>query len=643
MNLRRRVAAGFVVLCVLFLALVTLQLVVGDRLQTRHAERATRIDWMFDANRSVLQFMTDAETGVRGFQLTGDNAYLSPYNSGRSGAAVELDRLSVRADDAGIERLVAAESAAIQEWLYAYAVPIVNAGVADVDADRAARGKALFDDIRTANAAVTASIGAEREQLLVADQQTTNRVQLLFAALAVLVLITGLGIAYLHQRHLLQPVEHIRHTLRRLADGERSARAEPTGPAEMRAVIGTLNDLAAEIERLLNAEQARVGTVELRQRVAAELRTEREDPTENGRRLARMIATTLGADTVYGRYSVGRGATFAVSWPEHAPELDTEVIRRIRAGQPGKARDVPGMPGGIAVAISGDDDCPPGLILLSRPARPDWTEDERAVVAGLGRDIDHSVRQQRLALRQSRLISELRVLDEQKDVFVSTVTHELRTPLTSILGYTEMLADGESGELTPMQERSLAAILRNAHRLQATVGDLLLLDRDNKEIGVEAVPVDLAAMLTGVHGELAAAARTKRVDAVLTVDEAWVRGDGVQLARALRKLVDNAIKFTPSGGRFELRLHADGPDAVITVTDTGMGIPADDLPGLFTPFHRAANAMDQAVQGTGLGLAIVRNIVTEHGGTVTARSEVGAGSTFTIVLPALRTAVEQAA
>ncbi|GIF20729.1 signal transduction histidine kinase/CHASE3 domain sensor protein [Actinoplanes tereljensis] len=638
MNLRRRIAAGFAILCILFLTLVTLQLVAGDRLQAGHAERVAKIEWMLDSNRSVLQYMTDAETGVRGFQLTADRAFLGPYDSGRRGAFVELDRLAAGVDNTEITALVEAERAAAEQWLYGYGIPIVNADTIDMDPLRAAQGRGLFDDVRTANAAVAAAVDAEHARMVADDQRTTNRVQLLFAGLAVLVLITGLGLAFLHQRHLLQPVEHIRHTLRRLAEGERGARAEETGPAEMRAVIGTLNDLAGEIERLLTAEQARASTGELRQRVAAELRAKREDPVETGRRLARMIGAALGAEAVYGRCTVLRGATFAVSWPEQAPALDPELIQRIRAGQPGKARDVAGLPGGLAVPLSGDGDCPPGLVLVVRPDRPEWTEEERTVLAGLGREIDHALRQQRLQLRQSRLISELRVLDEQKDVFVSTVTHELRTPLTSILGYTEMLSDGEPGDLTPMQERSLAAILRNAHRLQATVADLLLLDRNNERIGTEAEPVDLAAMVTGVHGELAAAAEAKHVDSVLEVDPAWVRGDGVQLERALRKLVDNAIKFTPSGGRFELRLTVDGPNAVVTVTDTGMGIPADDLSGLFTPFHRAANAMDQAVQGPGLGLAIVRNIVSEHGGTVAVRSEVGQGSTFTVLLPALVTA-----
>jgi signal transduction histidine kinase len=167
------------------------------------------------------------------------------------------------------------------------------------------------------------------------------------------------------------------------------------------------------------------------------------------------------------------------------------------------------------------------------------------------------------------------------------------------------------------------------------VADLMLLDRSNERLSREPVPVDLAAVLTALHDELAVAARAKDQRCTLAAEPAWVRGDGAQLEHAARKLLENAIKFTPSGGRVELRLSADGPHAVLTVSDTGMGIPPGDMPGLFTPFHRAANAMDEAVQGPGLGLAIVRTIVTEHGGTVSARSELGRGSTFTVTLPAI--------
>jgi two-component system phosphate regulon sensor histidine kinase PhoR len=631
MRLKRRVAGGFALLCALFLALVVLQLVIGGRLRAGHEQRVDRLLQLLEDNHHVLQSMTDAETGVRGFQLTGDQAFLQPYESGRREAFAALDRMDAGATSLVVEGLIRDERATATRWLDGYGIPIVAAGVADTDPGLAADGKRLFDGIRAANDVVNRELDAERAVVVRAERRDTRVVELSFGVLAALVLLTGIGIAGMHQRHLLRPLEHIRLTLRRLADGDHSARARSAGPAEMRAVIGTLNELAAETERLITAERARGLLGELRQRVAAELRRG-QDFGEKGRRVAQIMVEALHGDAAYGRVTTSRGAGLAVCWPPDAPALGAELIRHIRSGEPGAVHE---LEAGLAVALDGDDDCPPGLVLVTRSSGAVWTEAERVLLAALCREIDHAVRQERLRQRQARLIGELRLLDEQKDVFVSTVTHELRTPLTSILGYTEMLTDGDAEGLSPVQSRSLAAILRNALRLQATVADLLLLDPADERIGAGPAPVDLAAMLAGVHDAAAAAARAKNVAGVLDAAPVWVLGDGPRLETAFRKLVDNAIKFTPAGGRFELRLSADGERATLTVTDTGMGIPADDLPGLFTPFHRAANAMDQAVQGPGLGLAIVRDIVTGHGGTVGARSEVGRGSVFTVTLPVL--------
>jgi two-component system, OmpR family, phosphate regulon sensor histidine kinase PhoR len=631
MNLRHRVTGGFALLCVLFLALVLTQLVVSDRLRAGRAVLIERMDRIREVNHAVLQAMTDAETGVRGFQLTGERGFLAPYESGRQQAFQALDELGDSVEHAELRRLVTAERRAAAQWLHAYGVPIVNAGVVDADSVRVVRGKQMFEQVRQANAAVDAAVGARVRELAAADRSAARLAELLFAGLALLVLTAGLVAALVHRRQVLEPIENVRRTLRRLAGGDLTARGVPAGPAELRAVMATVNDLAAEMDRLLAAEHARTAVVELRQRVAAEMRSER-DLAEIGRRIARLIGETLDADAVHGRLAVGRDAGPAVSWPVGAAGLDPELADRLRAAPAG----VREADGGLALTLSGDDDCPPSLIFVLRADGPGWRDADHDLLAGLGREIDHGIRQARLGLRQARLIDELRRLDAQKDAFVATVTHELRTPLTSLLGYTEILADGDGGDLTPLQERSITAIRRNAHRLRDTVADLLLLDAARDDLTAhEPVPVDLATLLDGLHGELAAACRAKDLDSVVTVEPAWVRGDGRQLACALRKLAENAIKFTPPDGRFEMRLAQDGTHAVCTVTDTGMGIPAADLSGLFTPFHRGANAMDEAVQGTGLGLAIVRHIVTAHGGTVTVRSELGRGSTFTVTLPAI--------
>ncbi len=635
-KLKYRVAGGFAVLLLLFLVLIVAHFAVSERQRARHESQTQRIDVARDTNRDVLQYMTDAETGIRGFQITGDTAFLEPYTSGRAGAFSAVERLAATPLDAETAGLLLVEKQAAESWLYGYAIPIVNAGVADDDPARAARGKDLFDRVPTANADVSAAVETYEQTVGDGERADAQLSALLFAALVVL---AGLGLAMLHQRHLLVPLEHIRLTLRRLADGDLSARAVPAGPGELRAVVGTLNDLAGETERLISAEKARVARSELRQAVTVQLQ-QNVGQGETARRIAELIGRTLGAEAVHSRITIQAGVPIAVTWPPSAVPLDAAIVESARSCGPGGSLEPAGLAGVLVIPLSGDAGCPPGLICVVRDGGREWSEEERRLLIGLAREIDHAAHQERLRLRQAKLINELRMLDEQKDVFVATVTHELRTPLTSILGYSEMLAEDEeqTAGLSPMQQRGLAAILRNAHRLEATVTDLLLLDRTSERIGSETIPVDLARLVAEVHGTLGIAARAKDLICELAAEPAWVRGDAVQLERALRNLLDNAIKFTPPGGRLQCRLACADDQAVVTVTDTGIGIPPDDVPGLFTPFHRAANAMDQVVQGKGLGLAIVRTIVHDHGGTVTARSELGRGSTFTVTLPLVRPA-----
>jgi two-component system phosphate regulon sensor histidine kinase PhoR len=499
-SVKARVDAGVVVVLVLFIAVVVTQFLVGDSLQTRHERRVARVEAARDANTAILQHMTDAETGVRGFQLTGDQSFLKPYEQGRIGAFTALDEVAARTTEPGTRRLLTAERAAAVQWLYAFAYPVVNAGVADPGYAGTARARKLFDEIRTANAAVDAALLADQRRIAAADRRAARLAQTLFALLAIASLVVTLLLASVARRQLLAPLEHIRMTLQRLAAGELSARAVPAGPGEMRAVAGTLNRLAAETERLLAEDAARVARTELRQAVAAALR-EGDNPVAVARRVAELIGRALGADAVHSKIFLGAAGGIDVCWPEGAPSISPRTVRDVLAGEAGKVLVVPHVQGGVAVPMGGDADCPPGLVYVVRHEWPDWTADERRLLATVAREIDHAVRQQRLHHRQARLITELRVLDERKDAFVATVTHELRTPLTSIMGYTEMLSDGDGGALSPLQQRGVTAILRNAHRLHETVADLLRLDRANNTVGATAERVDLAEVTATLHAE----------------------------------------------------------------------------------------------------------------------------------------------
>jgi two-component system, OmpR family, phosphate regulon sensor histidine kinase PhoR len=223
-----------------------------------------------------------------------------------------------------------------------------------------------------------------------------------------------------------------------------------------------------------------------------------------------------------------------------------------------------------------------------------------------------------------------------KDEFVASVSHELRTPLTSIRGYVDLLL--ERDDLDSNHRAQLEVVARNGERLSRLVDDLLdtawvnggsmevLRDRhDLSEIvraSVEAATP--AAVGAGVELEL---------DAPPTLTALI---DAGRIAQAVDNLISNAIKYTPSGGRVEVRLGVDGGRIEICVADSGIGIQAGDRNQLFTRFFRARHAEEQSVQGVGLGLSIAKSIVESHGGRIEVDSEVGRGSAFRIRLPGER-------
>src|SRR3954447_9329776 len=234
-----------------------------------------------------------------------------------------------------------------------------------------------------------------------------------------------------------------------------------------------------------------------------------------------------------------------------------------------------------------------------------------------------------------REVTQQRELDRLKDEFVATVSHELRTPLTSMMGFLEMLREGEAGELTDEQRRFLAIVYRSSERLQRLVGDLLFvarLDANGLQLQFADVRVD---EIVGESIESAAAlARSREIDLradVRPVPHVWA--DKERLAQLVSNLISNAIKFTPAGGTVTARVYSDGDDAVIEVEDTGIGIPTGEQSRLFQRFFRSSTATEQAIPGTGLGLVISKAIAEAHGGSIAVRSATGAGTTFTVRLP----------
>lgn len=244
---------------------------------------------------------------------------------------------------------------------------------------------------------------------------------------------------------------------------------------------------------------------------------------------------------------------------------------------------------------------------------------------------------------ERRAVERLRQIDQIKDDLISTVSHELRTPITSIVGYVELFEDGAYGAVNDQQLGALGRVSSNSTRLLTLIDKLLTLSRiedESHEIVDETV--DLRDVLAAGYAVVATESRTRGLDVRLELPATPVSflGDAEMLERAVVNLVDNAIKFTPAGGRVVLRLSATDDEAVVEVSDTGIGIPVDEQDQLFTRFFRSSVAKEQEIAGTGLGLSIIRAVVEMHHGAVDVRSSPGVGTTFVVRLPRRRAAPE---
>jgi two-component system phosphate regulon sensor histidine kinase PhoR len=235
-------------------------------------------------------------------------------------------------------------------------------------------------------------------------------------------------------------------------------------------------------------------------------------------------------------------------------------------------------------------------------------------------------------------ISELRRLERARRDFVANVSHEFKTPLTAIQGFAETLLGGALDDAA--NRRRFVEIIRDhAQRLARLTDDLLTLAR----IEAERLELDLRRVsLAGLIDSCVETARMRAEQKGLLLasqcppDLPAVRGDAARLAEALQNLLDNAVQYTPAGGSIVVRASvAPGPpqQAVIAVSDTGLGIPREELPRIFERFYRVDAARSREVGGTGLGLSIARHLVEIHGGRIEVQSEVGRGSTFSIFLP----------
>ena len=243
----------------------------------------------------------------------------------------------------------------------------------------------------------------------------------------------------------------------------------------------------------------------------------------------------------------------------------------------------------------------------------------------------------RLAESFRSMAAQLEELDRLKAEFVSIATHELKTPVNVMLGYLQLLQENVYGELTDRQREIAATLVSQTQQLSRLIRQLLDVSRFDAGGGkLETRPIVLAEFLDDLERAFRVLALQREVNFEVKSDRDIpheVLWDPVRINEVLGNLLSNAFKFTNKGGRVSLLVGREGDHVRMSVSDTGAGIPRDQLPHIFEKFYQADTQAPLALRGAGLGLAIAKSIVTAHNGGIEVESRVGVGTTFTIRLP----------
>lgn len=315
--------------------------------------------------------------------------------------------------------------------------------------------------------------------------------------------------------------------------------------------------------------------------------------------------------------------------------LRVERIDHLKLPEPDRALFAEMRMGSLLAAPLPLRDHPVGLLIVGRQqGAAGFSKDDQIFLE----DVSYRAA---LALQNARLYEQAQDASRLRDEFLATLSHELRTPLTAILGWTQMLRTGRhSAAALP---RALTVIERNARAQARLVEDLLDVSRiTNGKLQLEMHPIEFLTPVDAAVEALRPTAQAKDVelDSVLDPSVGKIHGDVSRLQQVVWNLISNAVKFTPAGGRVEVRLERQGDQAVLSVTDTGEGISPDFAPHVFERFRQADGSTTRRHAGLGLGLSIVRHLVELHGGTVRVESPgIGKGSRFIVRLPRLDAAV----
>jgi two-component system phosphate regulon sensor histidine kinase PhoR len=393
--------------------------------------------------------------------------------------------------------------------------------------------------------------------------------------------LVGMGAVWLVGRSLTRPVREMTGRVSRMAGGDLGVRVPADGTAELDVLGATLNRMADDLERRME-----------------------EIGRDRQQREAVLSAMEEGVLLVGADDSLGYA-------------------------NPAAARLLGGVPRTLRALT------PPAVRGLVDETRSDGRAREREVETGFPTRV---LQASTVALRDPgevlvvlRDVTAPRRVEAMRRDFVADASHELKTPAAAIQAAAETV-ERAVGEDPGSAARFAAQLRRDASRLSRIVSDLLDLSRLEAE-RPDLDPVRLDRVVADEADRLTSAAAGSGVRIEPAVEPVTVRGARGDLALLVRNLLENAVRYSPEGGRVDVRLAERDGRAVLEVEDTGIGIPTRDLPRIFERFYRVDRARSRETGGTGLGLSIARHIAERHGGRIEAESELGRGSTFRVTLP----------
>jgi signal transduction histidine kinase/CHASE3 domain sensor protein len=600
-------AAGIVVASLLIGSAVTWRSYDSVRRQERFEQRS---DHAVVAAARIERLVLDLETGTRGFVLTRDPSFLEPWRSAQRLLPGQIDVLRSQVDGPKPAQIDAMWRAYLRHW----SKPVIALAERDkpaaerrvrqgegkrrIDALRRELEQVLESNLRAAEASREGIVRSERRGVVVALAGAGFRIAIVLAIVALLL------------RFAIVPLRKIALATRKVAGGELEVEVAEGGAGEVRELTGAFNAMSRSLLR--NQRALEDQNVDL-ERLANVLRAVL-DSTVDGILLSDADGNVQLANRPVINLTRDLGMTFEGTVVDRLLSVEHRIARpeQYRAAME-RLRDNPSEP-----TFDEFEDTVSGRVFQGFTAP---VLDDRG--AFLGR------------IWTLREVTQQRELDRLKEDFVATVSHELRTPLTSMMGFLEMIREGEAGELNDEQRRFLAIVYRSSERLQRLVGDLLFVARlDANGLQLQFGEVRLAEIVRDTVESTSALARSREIDLRPDLrDVPPLSGDRERLSQLVGNLVGNAIKFTPAGGRVTVRTFVAGQSAVVEVEDTGIGIPPAEQGQLFQRFFRSSTATEQAIPGTGLGLVISRAIAEAHGGSIGVRSRTGEGACFRVELP----------